>query len=215
MATHRDAVWLQQVWVHDGRQLMEQIWRLLKQLRSVLLDTLLQELRLGARHSVPRLGLSPASRHGSVTSICIIHTSLGHTAVWHYIKLPMHCNGWCEDAMILKEYLVSHRQLLQVEYEATASDDDWQNKSAGLFVPPPLLLTDMRFALDLVLLICWQFINYCKSNKDHSKSPLSMNCHVTWWHHPSITFDIWQVYCSMASRQYHSNISGPIPVPLL
>lgn len=51
------------IWVHDGDQLVEQVWLRLKELRGQVLHHILQLLSSIARSAIPRLWLSPANQN--------------------------------------------------------------------------------------------------------------------------------------------------------
>jgi len=57
--THGDAGRHQSVRIHDSRQLMQQVRRLLEQLRCIPLHHVFQQLGFRTRHTVPRLRLAP------------------------------------------------------------------------------------------------------------------------------------------------------------
>lgn len=51
------------IWVHDGDQLVEQVWLRFKELRGQALHHILQLLSSVARSAIPRLWLSPANQN--------------------------------------------------------------------------------------------------------------------------------------------------------
>lgn len=60
-AGYRDAIVHQRVGIHDGDQLVKEVWLGLKQLRCQVLHDRLEVLRGITRSPVPRLWLSPAN----------------------------------------------------------------------------------------------------------------------------------------------------------
>lgn len=64
-ADYRDTVVHQRVGIHDGHELMEQVWLRLKQLRSQFLHDRLKVLCSVTRSSIPGLWLAPAQKANS------------------------------------------------------------------------------------------------------------------------------------------------------
>lgn len=63
VATHWYSMVHEHIWVHDGDQLVEQVWLRLKELRGQVLHHILQLLGGIARSAIPRLWLSPANQN--------------------------------------------------------------------------------------------------------------------------------------------------------
>lgn len=62
MVTYWDAMIHEDVWVHDGDQLMQEVWLRVKQLWGQLFHYSLQLLRSTGRYTVPCFGFAPEEK---------------------------------------------------------------------------------------------------------------------------------------------------------